>query len=64
MENPPPFPTFYAEDVKEPLPEDIYDKELHAFDEPTIIYEETEAERKAALAAAKATKKAKTAKIR
>jgi len=63
-ENPPPFPTYYAEDSKEALPEDIYDKELHAFDEPTIIFEETEAERKAALAAAKATKKAKIAKIR
>ncbi|CAG2181271.1 unnamed protein product, partial [Oppiella nova] len=63
-ENPPPFPTYYAEDSKEALPEDIYDKELHAFDEPTVIFEETEAERKAALAAAKATKKAKIAKIR
>ncbi len=58
-ENPPPFPTYYPEDAKEPLPEDIYDKDLHSFGEPTLIFEETEAERKAALAAAKVAKKAK-----
>ncbi|XP_054164893.1 39S ribosomal protein L3, mitochondrial-like [Oppia nitens] len=63
-ENSPPFPTYYAEHSNEELPEDLYDKDLQSFDSPTIIFEETEAERKAALAAAKATKKAKIAKIR
>ncbi|GFS73047.1 39S ribosomal protein L3, mitochondrial [Nephila pilipes] len=35
-ENPPPFPTFYPEDVDEPLLEDIYDEDLHDFSEPSI----------------------------
>lgn len=63
-DNPPPFPTHYPEEDEEPLPEEIYDKDLHAFNEPTIIFEETEAERKAAIALAKSVKKAKIAKIR
>ncbi|GIX68550.1 39S ribosomal protein L3, mitochondrial [Caerostris darwini] len=39
-QNPPPFPTFYAEDVEEPLPEDIFDENLHNFSEPSIIFPE------------------------
>jgi len=61
-ENPPPFPTAF-EDVKS-LPENIYDKDLHAPDEPSLLFEETEEEKKAALAALKMSKKAKIAKIR
>ncbi|GFU11314.1 39S ribosomal protein L3, mitochondrial [Nephila pilipes] len=41
-ENPPPFPTFYPEDVDEPLLEDIYDKDLHDFSEPSIKIQEEE----------------------
>lgn len=64
VDNPPPFPTYYEEDSKEKLPENIYDKDLHAFDDPTLLFEETEEEKKAALAALKMSKKAKIAKIR
>jgi len=39
-DNPPPFPTFYPEDVTEPLPEDLYADELHTFSEPSITLEE------------------------
>jgi len=46
------------------LPENIYDKDLHAFDEPSLLFEETEEEKKAALAALRMSKKAKIAKIR
>ena len=64
VDNPPPFPTYYEEDSKEKLPENFYDKDLHAFDDPTLLFEETEEEKKAALAALKMSKKAKIAKIR
>lgn len=40
--NPPPFPTFFPEDVTEPLPEDIYAEDLHTFSEPTITLKEEE----------------------
>jgi len=35
-----PMPTFYPDDVKEPLPEDIFDKDLFQFVEPSISYPE------------------------
>lgn len=41
-ENPPPFPTFYPEDVTEPLPEDLYAKDLHTFSDPSITVPEEE----------------------
>lgn len=63
--NPPPFPTYYKEDKPdEEVPENIYDNDLHAFDAPSLLFEETEEEKKAALAALKMSKKAKIAKIR
>lgn len=46
------------------MPENLYAKELHAFDDPSLLFEETEEEKKAALAALKMSKKAKIAKIR
>lgn len=39
-ENPPPFPTFYPQDITEPLPEDIFATELHNFSEPSVTLEE------------------------
>ena len=41
-DNHPPFPTFYASDLKEPLPEDLTDKDLHRMSEPTITFEKVE----------------------
>ena len=38
MEPAPPMPTFYADDTKEPLPEEFFDKELFQFTEPSIVY--------------------------
>nr|CAD7403005.1 unnamed protein product [Timema poppensis] len=38
---PPPFPTFYPEDLEEPLPNDIYSGKLHRFSSPTIIFQDT-----------------------
>jgi hypothetical protein len=35
-----PMPTFYPDDVKEPLPEEIFDKDLFQFTEPSITYPE------------------------
>lgn len=61
----PPFPTYYQEDEQEEkLPENLFAKELHSFDDPSLLFEETEEEKKAALAALKMSKKAKIAKIR
>lgn len=37
--NQPRFPTYYPEDLKEPLPEDIYAPHLFDFNSPTITYE-------------------------
>ncbi|XP_054715330.1 39S ribosomal protein L3, mitochondrial-like [Uloborus diversus] len=45
-ESPPPFPTFYPEDVSEPLPENTFDKDLHTFSEPSVIIEEEETKAK------------------
>ncbi|KAL1124403.1 hypothetical protein AAG570_001032, partial [Ranatra chinensis] len=33
------FPTFYPE-LSDPLPDDMYDQQVHAFDAPTITYDE------------------------
>ena len=41
-DNHPPFPTFYLSDLKEPLPEDIVDPELHRMSDPTITFEKVE----------------------
>jgi hypothetical protein len=35
-----PMPTFYPDDVKEPFEEDIFDKELFQFTEPSVSYPE------------------------
>jgi hypothetical protein len=35
-----PMPTFYADDVKEPLPEDLFDKDLFQFTEQSLTYPE------------------------
>lgn len=45
--NPPPFPTASMEENIE-LEEDMHDKELHRASEPTIVFEITEAEKRAA----------------
>uniref|UniRef100_A0A1B6F490 Large ribosomal subunit protein uL3m n=1 Tax=Cuerna arida TaxID=1464854 RepID=A0A1B6F490_9HEMI len=37
-EKPDAFPTFYPEDLEEPLPEDIYADDVHSFGDPTIMY--------------------------
>lgn len=53
---PPPFPTFYPDE--EELPEDIWDKDLHSFLDPTITFKETEEEAKlSAKAKARALRK-------
>ncbi|XP_023240348.1 39S ribosomal protein L3, mitochondrial-like [Centruroides sculpturatus] len=41
-ESHPPFPTYFPDDAKEPLPEELYDKELHNFSDPTITFENVE----------------------
>ena len=45
-QSPPPMPTFYADDATEPLPEELYDKEMFQFTEPSIVYSIGEAEKK------------------
>lgn len=62
--NPPPFPTASLEENSK-LDSELYDGEVHKASDPTIVLEITEAERKAALLAARRQGKAKTAqKIR
>lgn len=39
-ESPTHFPTFYPDSLEDPLPEDIYHEDVHAFDAPTITFEE------------------------
>ena len=39
-EEPIPMPTWYKDDVDEPLPEDIFDPELFQLDQPTIMFED------------------------
>jgi len=48
LESPPPMPTFYADDAKEPLPEELFDKDLFQFTEPSIVYsiEDTDKKKK------------------
>ena len=42
------MPTFYADDAKEPLPEELFDKDLFQFTEPSIVYsiEDTDKKKK------------------
>lgn len=42
-DNPPPFPTFYPEDIEEPLPENIFHEDLHNFSDPSITIKDDEA---------------------
>lgn len=35
---PPPFPTYYPEDEKDPLPEELYHPDLHVFSDPTLTF--------------------------
>lgn len=37
-EQPEAFPTFYPDDLEEPLPEDIYAEGIHPMVEPTIMF--------------------------
>jgi large subunit ribosomal protein L3 len=37
-----PFPTFYPEDCKEKIPEEIFHKDLHVFSNSTIKFEDFE----------------------
>lgn len=62
-EDHPPFPTYYEEDGKD-IPENYYAPGLQAFDDPSLLFEESEEEKKAAQAALRMSKKAKIAKIR
>ncbi|KAJ8867741.1 hypothetical protein PR048_031544 [Dryococelus australis] len=34
------FPTFYPEDLEEPLPDELYSDELHPFSAPTITFQD------------------------
>ena len=52
----PPFPTFFPEEEKEPLAEDIYHPNVHPMDEKTIVFVETEEEKKAVRTGAKLAK--------
>lgn len=62
--NPPPFPTITAEE-HEKLDVELYHEDIHKPSDPSIIFEVTEAERKAAALLARQMGKAKTAqKIR
>jgi len=45
-ESSPPMPTFYADDAKEPLPEELYDKDVFQFTEPSIVYSVEEQDKK------------------
>jgi len=42
----PPMPTFYADDVTEPPPEDLFDKDLFQFSEPSLVYSIEDADKK------------------
>lgn len=56
--NPPPMPTHYPEDDKEPQPEEIFAPELFRMDQPTIVYEITEEDLKQQRTGAKTALKA------
>jgi large subunit ribosomal protein L3 len=36
----PPFPTYYPDEAQEPLPDDMFDADVHTFSEPSIYYED------------------------
>lgn len=38
--SPPHFPTFFQDDLTEPMFEEMYHPDLHIFDEPTIVFED------------------------
>ncbi|XP_074600181.1 mitochondrial ribosomal protein L3 [Brevipalpus obovatus] len=57
IQKPPPFPTYFPEEEEE-LPENLYHPDIHQFSDPTIIFQETEEEKK------KQRQGAKLAKIR
>ena len=40
------MPTYYADDAKEPLPEELFDKDLFQFTEPSIVYSAEETDKK------------------
>ena len=64
-DNVPPFPTYYGSEDKTEFPVNAYHDELHPFDDPSLLFQETEEEKRANAAAIKAAqKKAKIAKIR
>ena len=42
----PPMPTFYADDAKEPLPEELFDSDLFQFTEPSIVYSVDDSDKK------------------
>lgn len=42
----PPFPTFFPQDVTEPLPEDLYAEDLHNFSEQSITFEDEQEQAK------------------
>lgn len=39
-ENHPPFPTLYLDELKEPLPEEVFDQKLFEFKNPTLKFED------------------------
>jgi len=43
---PPHMPTFYSDDVTEPLPEELFDKDLFQFTEPSVVYSIEDADKK------------------
>lgn len=60
VDNPPPFPTTTLEENMK-LDEELFDAEIHKASDPSIIFEITEEEKRAAAMAAKRIGKAKTA---
>ncbi|KAI1285457.1 39S ribosomal protein L3, mitochondrial [Halotydeus destructor] len=55
-DNPPLFPTHYADDSKGKEAVEAYDKDVHRFDENTVVFVETEAEKKVTRTGAKLAK--------
>lgn len=39
-DRPIPMPTFYSDDIKEPIPDEYFDEELYSFSDGSITYEE------------------------
>lgn len=60
LDNPPPFPTVTMEDNQK-LDEELFDDTIHKPSEPSIVFEITEEEKRAAAMAARKFGKAKTA---